>query len=137
MLGTLGICLSLLASPQAGMRFVPLDHFTLAWTHSIEKIRWEEDYRLQRDAQGRAVLLPGKARIKGTGAGMEPPADAVYHASGWYEYQPDTGVLDDLRLTRSEFTDDYDFCMDGHCRSLGDMVPSDDHVTLLQPCLLP
>ena len=25
---------------------LPISDFTLAWTHSIEKIRWEEDWRI-------------------------------------------------------------------------------------------
>lgn len=36
---------------------------TLAWTHSIEKIRWEEDYRA---TPAGVVLL--EDRIQGTGA---------------------------------------------------------------------
>ena len=39
----LGICLALAAAPAASI-FVPAERFTLAWTHSIEKVRWEEDY---------------------------------------------------------------------------------------------
>jgi len=46
--------------------------FTLAWTHSIEKIRWEEDYRVEN---GRLRLV--EARIAGSGAGMEPPLHAA------------------------------------------------------------
>ena len=46
--------------------------FTLAWAHSIEKIRWEEDWRVEENQ-----LHLVEARIKGTGAGMEPPPDAV------------------------------------------------------------
>jgi hypothetical protein len=52
-----GICLA------AGViaAFLPLSEFTLAWTHSIEKIRWEEDYRVQ---DNRLVLQ--EARIRGS-----------------------------------------------------------------------
>ena len=39
-----------------------LTDFTLAWTHSIEKIRWEEDYRVTPSG-----LLLGEARVKGSG----------------------------------------------------------------------
>ncbi|HCN88979.1 MAG TPA: DUF1850 domain-containing protein, partial [Oxalobacteraceae bacterium] len=37
-----GLCLA-----AAGLAItLPLQAFTLGWTHSIEKIRWEEDYRI-------------------------------------------------------------------------------------------
>ena len=39
--------------------------FTLAWMHSIEKIRWEEDWKI---AGGELVLIEG--RVRGSGAGM-------------------------------------------------------------------
>ncbi|WP_448152289.1 DUF1850 domain-containing protein [Castellaniella caeni] len=68
----LGVCFTLAAALQVPPRFVPVQAFTLAWTHSIEKIRWEEDYRVARDAQGHPVLIPGKARILGSGAGICP-----------------------------------------------------------------
>ncbi|MCA6125803.1 DUF1850 domain-containing protein, partial [Bradyrhizobium sp. WSM 1704] len=45
--------------------------FTLAWTHSIEKTAWQEDWVVTS-----AGLELTQARIKGTGAGMEPPPEA-------------------------------------------------------------
>jgi hypothetical protein len=45
-----------------------IDSFTLSWIHSIEKIRWEEDWRIEAGA-----LVVTEARIRGSGAGMEPP----------------------------------------------------------------
>lgn len=41
--------------------------FTLAWTHSIEKTEWQEDWRVT--PQGLELIA---ARVKGSGAGMEP-----------------------------------------------------------------
>ena len=137
MLGALGICLSLAAAPQVPPRFVPVRRFTLAWTHSIEKIRWEEDYRVQADTDGRAVLVPGRARILGSGAGMDPPPDAVHRRDGWYEYQPRPGPLQILRLTRSPYTPDYDWCVRGRCEPLTAIMPTDGDVTLLRPCRAP
>ena len=57
--------------------------FTLAWTHSIEKVRWEEDWRIAGD---RLEIVA--ARIRGTGAGMEPPAGAVLQAGTGTTGQP-------------------------------------------------
>lgn len=41
--------------------------------HSVEKVRWEEDWRI--DEKG---LFLTSARIVGMGAGMEPPSDAFF-----------------------------------------------------------
>ena len=46
---------------------------TLAWTHSIEKTRWEEDWRATP-----AGLVLEEDRIQATGAGMEPPPNAHF-----------------------------------------------------------
>lgn len=141
----LGACLALAASlpsaattglpaaDDAGVRFVAAPRFTLAWTHSIEKTRWEEDYRVRRDGAGRLDLLLERARIRGTGAGMEPPPDAVLR-DGWYEYRPADQPDGALRLTRSTYTPDYDWCVAGRCMPLGQLLPSDGGVTLLWPC---
>ncbi|HMN21693.1 MAG TPA: DUF1850 domain-containing protein [Ottowia sp.] len=141
----LGACLALAASlppdatielpaaGDAGVRFVAASRFTLAWTHSIEKTRWEEDYRVRRDAAGRPGLQLERARIRGSGAGMEPPADAVLR-DGWYEYRPAERHAGVLRLTRSIYTADYDWCVAEVCVPLGHLLPSDGGVTLLWPC---
>lgn len=142
----LGVCLALAASfsPQAklptqakrlpsGAVFVPESSFTLAWTHSIEKTAWQEDYRVERDAQGLPVLHLLSARIRGSGAGMEPPQDSVLQ-DGWYHYWPRTQTQQPLRLTRSEHTPDYQWCQKNQCHPLSQWLPSDGDVTLLWPC---
>lgn len=142
-LGTLGVCLALAARLPTGaplpaadsllVHFVPQQRFTLAWTHSIEKIRWEEDYHVGQDENAAPRLVLDRARIHGSGAGMDPPPDAV-HRGSWYEYVPTTQPDGPLRLTRSEFTPDFDWCVAGRCRPLGDVLPSDQGVTLLWAC---
>jgi len=62
-----GVCLIVAGVVAAAL---PTEEFTLAWTHSVEKTRWEETYRVDGD---RLALI--EARIQGMGAGMEPPAD--------------------------------------------------------------
>ena len=47
--------------------------FTLAWTHSVEHVRWEESWRVTG-----AGLGIEEARVRGSGAGMEPGDDAVF-----------------------------------------------------------
>ncbi len=104
----IGVCLA-----AAGVAIsLPLHGFTLAWTHSIEKIRWEEDYRIA----GRHLKLV-EARIRGSGAGMEPPDDAVLKNGVWH-YQPALPPQDRVRLTRSSYVADYDLCWDNTCRPL-------------------
>ena len=131
----LGLCLSLAAALQSSpVVFVPATEFTLAWTHSIEKVRWEEDYAVRLDAvRGQPELHAVQARVRGSAAGMEPPPDAVLR-QGWYHYTPAIPSLPELRLTRSEFTPDYEVCMQGRCRPMADWMASDGGVTLLKAC---
>ena len=56
--------------------------FTLSWTHSVEKISWEEDWRLTP-----AGLQLVEARVHGSGAGMEVPDGAVLDDGAW-RYRP-------------------------------------------------
>jgi hypothetical protein len=91
------------------------DGFTLSWTHSVEKVEWQEDYRV---IDGRLTLET--ARVKGSGAGMEPPDGAV-RRDGWWEYHPRRS-LDRLRLARSDAAGDYRLCRAGACVPLTDLV---------------
>jgi len=107
---------------------LPLQVFTLAWTHSIEKVRWEEDYRIVGDR-----LQVTEARIRGTGAGMEPPPDAVLKDGVWH-YRPAIAPLETVRLTRSGYVADYQLCVDGGCRALGDVVGHKADVVDMSVC---
>ena len=57
--------------------------FTLAWTHSVERVRWEEDWRVEGDR-----LVAADSRVRGSGAGMDPPAAALA------AYLPAAGPID-------------------------------------------
>lgn len=102
--------------------------FTLAWTHSVERVRWEEDWRI---ADGR--LIPVAARIKGSGAGMEPPEDAVLR-DGYWTYRPRLAPLEQLDLARSDAVADWQLCLDGACRSLGSYLPGAASTVTLRVC---
>ena len=94
-----------------------INSFTLAWMHSIERVRWEEDWRV--DA-GQLQLVA--ARIKGSGAGMEPPDDAVLQGGAWH-YRPRVAAMDRLTLAHSPYTAGYELCTGGSCRLLADYLP--------------
>jgi hypothetical protein len=102
--------------------------FTLAWKHSIEHVRWEEDYRLS----GHRIELV-EARIQGSGAGMEPPPDAKL-AGGWWHYAPKDRWHEELLLARSPYTADYELCIAGRCRSLSEILPQPEGVTRAYAC---
>lgn len=108
---------------------VPTKEFTLAWTHSVEKIRWEEDWRVTDDSK----IVPVAARIQGSGAGMEPPPDAVLR-DGWYHYSPRVAPLAHVTLRRSGLTRDYTICWDGQCRPMEALLPPGPDGTDLFAC---
>ena len=112
--------------------FVATTQFTLAWTHSIEKIRWEEDYRIVDGA-----LRLEEARIRGTGAGMEPPPGAVLRDGVWH-YRPALPALKELDLARSGYTADYELCLESRpCRPLGEWIPVSAGTLVAKPCERP
>ncbi|EKT4454808.1 DUF1850 domain-containing protein [Pseudomonas putida] len=105
----IGLCLGL-----AGVAWVslPLHDFTLAWQHSIEKIRWEEGYRLTP-----AGLMLMEARVHGNGAGMEIPDDAQLRDGAWV-YHPQLPPLQPLHAGRTPEAGDYEVCTADGCRPL-------------------
>lgn len=104
--------------------------FTLAWTHTIEKVPWQEDWRIE-DRQLRLV----EVRIKGSGAGMEPAPDARLE-NGFYTWNPADDRRDRLVLRRSPApgVGDWSLCVGGACRALGDIVGPDVDPVTLAPC---
>jgi hypothetical protein len=100
---------------------------TLAWTHSIEKTRWEEDYRATP-----AGIVVSEDRIQGTGAGMEPPSDAKFDGK-WWRYTPKLPPQRQVILRRSGMTvGDWQVCIEGQCRTMASYLPDKkaDPVTL-------
>jgi hypothetical protein len=96
---------------------LPLSQFTLAWMHSIEKIRWEEDWRVAGNH-----LVIDEARIVGSGAGMEPPPDAKLVKGVWH-YKPSVAPLTQVNLAHSPFTRGYEICTKGTCTPLAKLLP--------------
>src|SRR5690606_4384482 len=72
--------------------------FTLSWTPSVEKSRWEEHWRVTP-----AGLEVVEAKVKGSGAGMDPAPDSVFR-DGWYVYEPHLAPQKALHLAASGAT---------------------------------
>lgn len=118
----------------AGLLVVPLgEAVTLQWTHSVQKTLWAEDYRLQ----GEALQLT-TARVQGTGAGMEPPPDAIYRNGAWH-YTPPLPLLPTVILRHSPYVAPYIVCLGDDCRPLPDWLPglADETTVSLQACAVP
>lgn len=97
--------------------------FTLSWTHSVEKTRWEEDWRITS-----AGLQIVEARIQGSGAGMEPPEGSRL-VRGWWVYVPDVKALPSIVLAASGATGEgWTICDKGSCFVVG--AAADDAVVL-------
>ncbi|WP_353859347.1 DUF1850 domain-containing protein [Azospirillum formosense] len=124
---SVALCLSALGG--AVLAALPGPAFTLSWTHSVERTEWREDWRIE---DGRLVLI--EARVKGTGAGMEPPQGARL-AEGWWIWVPAVPPLERLVLAASSHTPDHRLCAGEECRPLhgwiGGPVPSPLE---LKPC---
>ncbi|MFC0812020.1 DUF1850 domain-containing protein [Paracoccus panacisoli] len=99
--------------------------FSLGWTHSVERVRWEERWRVEGD---RLVLI--EARVRGSGAGMEPGEGAV-ERDGWWVWQPSRS-FPELTLAASGATGGgWTLCTDGGCRELGAVAGA---AVTLRPC---
>ena len=107
-----------------------IESFTLAWTHSIEKVRWEEDWRIED-----TLLVLDEARVRGTGAGMEPPDGAVLENGVW-RYRPRVAPLPQLLLAHSPHAAAFEICNDGRCRRVDDLLPGlpQTATLLMRPC---
>jgi len=106
---------------------LPTDAFTLRWQHTIEKTLWEEDYLIAGD-----WMLLTRARIRGSGAGMEPPADSVLEGASW-SYRPADRWRRSIELARSEFGRDYELCVGTACTPMNHLIAGHGPTTL-QPC---
>lgn len=109
-----------------GVMKIAATSFVLSWTHSVEKVPWHEVWNVT--PQG---LVLSEARIKGSGAGMDPPADAVLK-NGWFTYHPNIPPRPEIVLAASGMTSGgWSFCADGSCMELGTTEEQPIHI---HPC---
>jgi hypothetical protein len=114
----------------AVIKMLQVTAFTLVWTHSVQKTDWQEDWRVTPDG-----LLLVEARIKGSGAGIDPPADARL-IDGWWRWRPPEIARSEVLLARSDAAGDWRICTAGRCRTLGVILGASPAVgaVAMRPC---
>ncbi|MBF9234737.1 DUF1850 domain-containing protein [Microvirga alba] len=114
----------------AGSTIAPLlaGAITLAWTHSVEKIVWEEDWR-----SGPAGLELVEARVRGSGAGMEPQPEARF-VNGIWKWHPTLAPQREVILRRSGATADWRICISAQCRPMEAYVPAAADPVVMKVC---
>jgi hypothetical protein len=122
--------LSLCLASAGIVKTLAVATFTLVWTHSIEKVDWQEDWRVT--SQGLELV---EARIKGSGAGMEPPPDARL-VEGWFQWQPQRAVMPEVALGNSGAAGEWRLCANGKCRTLSEIFSFSigSNVTRMSAC---
>lgn len=114
--------MSLCIAAAGKVVLIPVMAFSLSWMHSVEKIAWKEDWVVTP-----AGLELREARVKGSGAGMEPGDDAVLE-NGWWRWVPTLSPLPEIRLAASgETGGGWELCHAEGCLTLGE-APGDDAV---------
>jgi hypothetical protein len=116
---------------SAGLtKTLALAAFTLVWTHSIEKVDWQEDWAITP-----AGLELVQARVKGSGAGMEPPPEARL-VNGWFQWRPQRPLMPEVVLGNSGAAGEWRLCSDGRCRTLSEILdhPVGANVTIMRAC---
>jgi len=126
----ISLCLAAALSAASARLPLPEGQFSLRWVHSIEKVEWREEWRVSPSG-----LDLAEARIKGSGAGMEPADDAVL-VDGWYVWHPHNPPLSKLILARSGVVADHRLCVGGDCRAVSDYIGGTDAI-VLEPCHAP
>jgi hypothetical protein len=124
--GGVSLCLA-----SAGMvKALSITTFTLVWTHSIEKTDWQEDWRVTPKG-----LVLTQARVKGSGAGMEPPP-AARLINGWFQWRPEGGPKPQVVLANSGAAGEWRLCHGGNCKTLSEIFehPIGANVTTMSAC---
>lgn len=102
------------------------NHFTLEWTHSVEKEDWRETWEVTDT--GRLHLV--RASVKGSGAGMEPGPGGHFE-DGWWIWTPDLPPVPELVLAASGETPSAWTLCGKDCTQLGATSEAPIHVA---PC---
>jgi hypothetical protein len=121
---------SLCLASAGVVKMLSVAAFTLAWTHSVEKVDWQEDWRVTPEG-----LELAQARVKGSGAGMEPPPEARL-IDGWFQWRPARAPMPEVVLGNSGSAGEWRLCHDGNCRTLSDIFgrPVGTDITIMTAC---
>lgn len=113
----IGLCISSLA---ATVVFLPTDHFSLSWQHSIEHFIWKEEYKINASTH---QFYLDRVFIPGHGAGVDIPPDALFIEDHW-EFQPMVHEMSELLVANWLEQLDYQICTaDNSCHYLRDFLP--------------
>jgi hypothetical protein len=122
--------LSLCLASAGAVKTLSIAAFMLVWTHSVEKVDWQEDWHVTP-----AGLELVQARVKGSGAGMEPPPEASL-VDGWFQWQPARPPMPEVILGNSGAAGEWRLCTDGQCHTLSEILghPIGMNVTTMRAC---
>lgn len=122
--------MSLCLATAGVVKSLAVASFMLTWTHSVEKTEWQEDWRVT--PQGLEIV---EARVKGSGAGMEPPPEARL-VEGWFRWKPQLPMLPEVALGNSGLAGEWRLCTDGKCQELSAILgrPLGVSVTTMSVC---
>jgi hypothetical protein len=104
------------------------DEITLRWRHSVQKTLWEEVWR-----ETPTGLILAEARIEGSGAGMDPP-DGARLIDGFWRWTPKLPPQHEIVMRRSGATADWQVCVAGACRPMGEYLPAEADPVALRAC---
>lgn len=100
--------------------------FTLSWTHSVEQTEWREAWALTPEG-----LVLTEARVKGSGAGMDP-GEGAREIDGWWVWQPKAPPVPELVLASSGATSTgWQLCHAQGCVELGQAAGAP---VVIEPC---
>jgi hypothetical protein len=89
--------------------------FSLSWIHSVEKTEWIENWQVE---DNKLALV--SAQVKGSGAGIDLPPNALWEGGGW-TYHPTQPPLSKLSLAASGATPSgWTLCTSDTCVELGE-----------------
>ena len=121
------VCLIL---ANAVLAMLPSDTFVLAWTHSVEKTEWREEWRVDE-----ASLVLVEASVAGSGAGMEAQ-DGAQLRGGMWRWRPRERREARLLVANSAYGGDYRLCWQNACQTLAELLPGRaDGPVEISPCV--
>lgn len=88
--------------------------FQLSWTHSVEHVEWQEDWHIDG-----STLSLTTARVRGSGAGMEP-GDNAQLKNGWWEWSGHLRVPSLILAASGSTGAGWKLCADGYCLVVGE-----------------